>query len=282
MPNQFNYGNPIVSFEHQRMFRLTPDDQSELEIGEKINLFGSNDKQNIEMWFSNPDGSYAGDILLKVTDPDIGLVSVPDTDGQQYEYLIFNLEKIVERIGLKPGRYSVSVSVYQDEVSSADADSKLTLMEISPSRTEVRLRDIDGGLSTELYEFVIPSVPRIYAKALLDQIFARSVGGLEEGEYIDVGTDVTWSSVVLSQILSLYTPNVTERIIQAQATESYRLTLDEILRRTYYYALDSLANDYLDMNVQSDQFRKYIADALDKTLNEMEQREELDPRFDFV
>ena len=282
MPNQLNYGNPIVSFEHQRMFRLTPDDQSELEIGEKINLFGSNDKQNIEMWFSNPDGSYAGDILLKVTDPDIGLVSVPDTDGQQYEYLIFNLEKIVERIGLKPGRYSVSVSVYQDEVSSADADSKLTLMEISPSRTEVRLRDIDGGLSTELYEFVIPSVPRIYAKALLDQIFARSVGGLEEGEYIDVGTDVTWSSVVLSQILSLYTPNVTERIIQAQATESYRLTLDEILRRTYYYALDSLANDYLDMNVQSDQFRKYIADALDKTLNEMEQREELDPRFDFV
>lgn len=298
MPNQKNYGNPIVTFSNERMFRLTEQHQNLFKKGDKFTIFGSDEGHNIELWFSNPNGSPAGHIRIPVTSEHLQIVSLADADGDVYEYVILNLESIIENVtvpgtdvkGLRVGRYSVSISLYKDEVGSSSSDpnehGKLLLTDISPTRTEIRLRPKESTetLLNQIYEFVVPSVPRVYAKALLDEIFGKSSSDtLEPDDFIQVSLEVTNPLIVEFKRLTGNTDTL-ERIVNSGAGQSYLDTVEEILNRTYFRALTAMLSekDRKDSKVQKLEFTTYISDALVETLSEMETNFEIDPRFIFV
>ena len=297
MPNQKNYGNPIVTFSNERMFRLTEKHQVLFKKGDKMTILGSEERHNIELWFNKPSGELAGHIRLPITSKHLQIVSLSDAGGV-YEYVILNLEKIVEEVivptkeekGLTPGRYSIAISFYKDEVGSQSTDpneyGKLLVTEISTSRTEIRLKPKEQNekIIKEIYEFVVPSVPRVYAKALLDQIFAKSDSStLDPEDFIQVVAAET-NPIIIELNRLIGSNNTLERIVNSGATTSYIATVSEILNRTYTVALENMlsAEDRNDSRVQKDEFITYINDALQETLDDMEEKFELDPRFDFV
>lgn len=273
MANQLNFGNPLTDYVGQRMIRLTEKDHNAVLLGEKTVLFGTNGKHNIELWFYYTDGEYAGSIRLDATDESIRLLTNLDVDGQAYEYVTLNLEDIISRVALEPGRYSMSVYVLQDEVSSKNSDNKLVIRQISQSRKEVVLTPETASpeILKEIYEFVVPSVPRIYAKALVDQTFGKSTGGLEAGE-----------AMTPASISNQLSQDILVRINRARAALSYQALINEVINRSYYRIVDAIANDYLNKNVQETELMKYINDEIKITLDEIEAKLELDPRLDLV
>lgn len=286
MPNQLNFGNPFVDFTAERMYRISVKDQRLLLEGEKTILFGTSDFNNVEIWFYFPNGGLAGSIRLPVTDSDIELMTTVDNTGA-YEYVSFNLESIAERTPLNPGRYVAIMYFFRDEVSSKTSDNKLLIKEISPSRTEVRLspETRTQEIADQIKEFVIPSVPRLFAKGLIDQMFNKSLDA-QEGEFISPEFNLNSGSLLTQLELENGIPpqgnSISERIERAEAVSSYENLMTELIDRTYFYSILSLSNDYTNWSIQETEIKKYISDALLKALTELEENWLVDPRFNLL
>jgi len=277
MPNPLNFGSDIVSLTAERMFRPSPADEAIMMTGEKTNVFGTNMDDNVELWFYNPDGTYAGNLRLSPQDDSLSLSTVLDSTGA-YEILNLDMTKVISAARLPPGRYSMAVYFYRDEVGSLNGE-RLLINAISNSRTEVRLTPAQPSstLLSDVYEFVVPSVPKLYAKALLDEIFAKSLNfapdWTESLNALEIGNALNTEGL----------PNTTTKIARAQAVDSYTALIDIVRDRTYTLALQNLT-DYvqLDSNIQYAELETIVKQSLRAVLNDMVSKKEIDPRFTLV
>lgn len=276
MPNELNFGSPIVSMNAERKTRITPEEDGLVTIGVKSILFGTHPKDNIELWFYYPDGSYYSNLRLSPEDIGISLSTIVDSNGAQ-EVLNLDLDVISTQANLVPGRYSVAIYLLRDEVGSLNGE-RLIITDISTSRTEVKIAPPvpSATLFKEVYEFVVPSVPRMYAKALLDEIFAKS---------LDFKADWTESlnALDITRIVNTKIGGTTDRIVRSRAESSYMALLREIKNRTYTLALELLVERTKDdWNVQRAELRVIIVDAMRAVIAQMKDAKEIDPRFRLV
>ncbi len=271
MPNQANFGNPIRDMSAERMIRPTVSDQSLVKNGDKTIIFGTNPNDNIELWFYNPDGTYASNIRLSVEDPNISLSTVLSNSGS-LEFLNLDLVSVAREANLPNGRYAISIYFLRDEIGSQEGE-KLYVTDISPSRTEVVLSDISSSnnLSNEIYEFVTPSVPKLYAKGLVDEIFGKSKSAPASSS-IDI-FDISAAPNMRHSI---------ERIGRASAVVSFESLFKTILSQSYDAVVNSLISSSQLYNVQSSELQSFVNNAISTTIAQMVRSNKVDPRFILV
>ena len=103
MPNQLNFSTPISLQIPTRPQRLSVVDSEKIVSGQKQIVFGTTNKDLVEMWIYNPDDTFAGHINIFASDSALTLKTVLDTSGS-FEMLNMDLVEIFNRLNLPAGR----------------------------------------------------------------------------------------------------------------------------------------------------------------------------------
>lgn len=270
MPNQINYPEKLSSTRFQRPSRIEKADVNLLNSGEQQILFGTSDKDIVEIWVYNPDGTFAGHAIILPSDTALSLTTLIDQSGPQ-ELLNVDLRDVSNRMSLAPGRYSFVLNFFRDEVGS-EIGNRLYILEISNDRTELRLTPVQENeiIKTELYEFVTPSVPRRFAQGLIDQTFGKSLDVLD--------SEKISNDKIMLALNALHT-NTSNQVDYANVKNAYDLMILKLIERAYVKALDYMALDSNNFAIQEVEFMNYIEKAINDVIYDMKQAGEIDLRF---
>lgn len=273
MPNQLNYTSKISTTNFQRPTRVSENDIKLISSGSQQILYGTRDKDNVEVWAYNPNGTLAGHALLRPVDKELSLTTIVDTDGAK-ELLNLDMKSVALKMGLAPGRYAIVLNFFRDEVGSEDG-YKLYISDISRDRTEIKLTPVkvDDSILYDIYEFIVPSVPKRFAEALIDQIFGKSLNA-------DPREKITHDKV-MDQLDQLIT-NTSSRIKSANVYNEYEQMLSKIIERVWDRVLDQLADDVNNFAIQEVEILAYVQKALDDVIYDMKQKGEIDHRFSII
>jgi hypothetical protein len=271
MPNQLNYPTPLDSTYYQRPSRLQDVDRALLEESNQQVLFGRSTKEVVELWVYNPDGTFASHVNLKYDDPALTIATIISPTGPT-EVLNIDMKNLGNRIQIQPGRYAMVANFFHNEIGSEDT-YKLYISDISQDRMELRLVPVTQTAQTfaEILDFMTPSVPRIYAKGLIDQAFGKAVEGNEPR---------TITAPKIGAEMNVVFPDTMFRISAADAQQVYENLVYVVMTRTHIQALNLMAIDYLNERVQSIEIEQYVTSALEVVLYAMNQSGEIDPRFE--
>ena len=203
MPHQDNFPDGIVDVPNFRPRRVSEQDRRLIQDqtapgvpAERDVVFGQTDKDVVEIYIVDELGNNIAHVNLRPSDPALRLIAF--TSDQQVgvgqdktpDVLQIDLVTVLQRLGpinpdtdepegLPPGRYSIAVNIFRDEVGqeAGPDERKLYISDISPSRTELRLKPVfsNSRIVSEIGEFVEPSVPRFVAQAIIDQAFGISL-----------------------------------------------------------------------------------------------------------
>lgn len=273
MPNQLNYPDPLNSTYYQRPSRITSKDLALIRQQNKQILFGTNSRDVVEIWIYNPDGSFGGHINLGINDTALSLNTLIDNTGP-YEVLNIDLKSIANRMALDPGRYAMVANFFRDEVGGEKRD-KLYIAEISEDRTELRLQAVVNTpeFLKEIYEWVVPSVPRLFAQGLVDQTFGKNVDKVP-GEQITV--------TMMDDVMNSHIANTVARLKYAGVYEKYAKLTETLFERTYIKTLELMAEDVRNLNVQQLELEKYMFDAFDFVVHQSVSAGEFDTQVVLV
>lgn len=270
MANQENYPNPLQNNSNERPIRITHVDESLIKTGDKQVIFGTTERDVVEIWIYYPDGSFAGHINLPVSDPALNISTILESSGPT-EVLTIDLADVAQRTGLESGHYSFVANFFRNEVGS-ESSYKLYIDTISNDRTELRLYPITPTTQTakDIFEFVVPSVPRQFAKGLLDEVFGEALQA-PPNTSIDINNISTNLEASISGTLN--------KITTAAVSEKYQTMVMDILHVSYLATIEKLAADDKNLNIQSVELEAYVKAALQETISNMVLRGQIDPRF---
>jgi hypothetical protein len=270
MPNSLNYGKPLTNTLFQRPSRITPADLKLLRMGQAPVVFGTTIRDLVELWIYNPDGSIAAHVNIGPTDEVLRQATFVDQTGG-YETININLREVVTELDVQPGRYAMVANFFRNEIGS-EGGNNLFIADISDDRTELRLEPIEvtDDIINDIFEFIVPSVPKQYAKGLIDQAFAVPIDAPPVDEISSSKVEVEIEAI---------TQGTMDRVGYAQANQEYLNLYATILSRTYVQALDNMASDVFNYNVQQIELESYITTALSAVVYDIVQRGEADPRF---
>jgi hypothetical protein len=270
MANQQNYPEVLQNVSNERPQRITNVDAEFIKVTDGQVIFGATDRDLVEIWIYNPDSSFAGHLNLSPDDTALGIATIVDNVGST-EVITVDLATVAQRTGLETGRYSFVVNFFRDEVGS-EAGYKLYIVDISTDRTELRLFPVTPTLMSikDIFEFVIPSVPRQFAKGLLDELFGQAVNA-------PTGTNIDATNVL--QFLEADIPRTISKINFAGMSDTYSQMISTILNNTYITALNAIVADNKNLNIQHIEFDAYISNALQTVIADMKLRGQVDPRF---
>jgi hypothetical protein len=272
VPNQLNFPDQLPQkLIIERPSRLARVDTKQFQTGVKQVVFGITERDVVELWAYFPDGRLAGHVTLPVYDTAIRLSTAMDNTGA-YEFLNIDFGEVVRRMSLEQGRYGLVVNIFRNEVGS-ELGEKLTVEAISEDRTEVRLvaaRPTDN-IMRELYEFTVPSVPKIVAQGLVDQTFGQSLDALPD-EQLD-------SDKVLRDV-DIFINGTSARLDYADAEFAYELMTTAVLDRAYPIVLNKMAADRQNLNIQEADLERYMSEAIQEVVRDMRDRGEIDNRFE--
>jgi len=271
MPNQLNYAQPIESTEFQRPNRVTTLDENLLHPVKQQILFGTNDRDVVEIWMYNPDGTFASHLNLGYSDSALSIATIITQNGPT-EVVNIDLKDVGNRMQIQPGRYSMVGNFFRDEIGS-EKGYKLYISEISPDRTELRLTTIDKTAEAinDIFSFTSPSVPKLYAKGLLDQAFGKAI-------LADKTQQISGDTIV--SFLDIRIPGTVNRINAANLQMVYLAMIDKVLTQTYLDALNNMALDVMNREVQYIELEQYVEKAVNGVIYRLTQSGEIDPRFD--
>lgn len=269
MPNLENFPNVIPVPIDIRPNRLNDSDTGLIQTSTKQVLFGTDARDCVELWIYNADGSLATHITLAATDDALGLNTVIDNTGA-YEYANLNMTAVINRTGLEQGRYQMVANFLRTEVGN-EIGNKLFIQNISPDRTELQLhaQQVDQDIVSQIFEFVVPSVPRTTAQGLIDLVFHKTISGQ---------SDVVNESTVASE-LDILIPNTVGRVTNAHAYSSYASMITKIINEAYTRTLDNMATDANNLNIQDVDLETYIRTAVQSIIQEYKDSGRVDPRF---
>jgi hypothetical protein len=273
MPNSLNYGTPLENTLHQRPDRLQPADLKLIQFNKQQVLFGTTARDVVELWIYNPDGSFAGHVNLGPTDSALHQATLIDQSGP-YEILNIDFRDVGNRLDIQPGRYAFVANIFRDEVGS-EKGARLYIATISDDRTELRLEPvaIDDAILSDIFEFVVPSVPKLIAKGLIDEVFGLSLNPDNQAR-LSVG--------MIEGGLDVMLPGTMDRVERANIRGVLENLVITVLGNTYKGALDLMAADVTNLNVQQIEIENYLGKALDAVIYSMQQSGEIDPRFTFT
>jgi len=272
MPNQLNYPdtipNPYIAV---RPERLSAADRRLTQVGTKQVVFGTTERDHAELWVYDSNGSIAGHINLFATDPSLSLTTVIDNTGA-YELLNIDMGNAAKLMTIESGRYGFVANFFRDEVGS-EIGNKLYIKDISDDRTELRLypKSVSAEILQELYEWIVPSVPKPAAQALINQTFAQSE---------DFTSEESLNPANISLDLANISPSTIPRIRYADAEHTYNLMITQLVDSAGKLALENMALDVNNLNVQDADLERYIKAAVIETIRRLKDSGQLDPRFE--
>lgn len=269
MANQLNFSS-IITGVFQRPDRIDETDLQLIENQPKQIIFGTNPNDNVEVWMYNPDSSFAGHLRLGPTDPALVISTLVDNNGA-VEVLNVDMRLVGQRLALEAGRYGLALNFFRDEVGS-ELGPKFYVANISADRTEVLLKPIDitDDVAKQVFEFIEPSVPKLFAKALVDQIF---------GKALSAPSNQTLTIDMLNGVLESLQPGILDALVTANVIGSYSQTVSTVLSRTYTATLDAMAADNKNYNIQRIELENYIFSSLATVIAAMNSAGEIDPRL---
>jgi hypothetical protein len=272
MPNQLNYPDPLPDeLVNTRPLRLAQVDVNLFDAGVKEVLFGITPQDVVEVWMYYPDGALAGGITLDVTDTALKLSTIVDNTGA-YEFLNIDFGDIARRLEIEQGRYSAVINIFRNEIGSETTD-KLYIETISSDRTELRLypSTVSNTILNQIYEFIEPSVPKIIAQGLISQVF---------GKNIDVVDAEKTDPIKVKNKLDLFIEDTTNRLVYSDSLNSYQQLVNTVIERAYQKTLDNMSLDVQNRNIQAYDLEQYITSAIQSTVAQMKQNNEIDNRFE--
>jgi len=270
MPNQLNYSQPITT-EFQRPHRISKIDEDLLNITKQQILFGTNANDIVELWMYNQDGTFASHFNLGFNDTALTIATVITPAGPT-EILNIDLKDVGNRMQIQPGRYVMVGNFFRDEVGS-EVGYKLYISDISNDRTQVVLTPVayTDQVSHDIFSFITPSVPKLYAKGLVDQIF---------GTAIQFDTTQQITPETLLPVLDNIIPNTTNRITNSDTLDIYNTLVTTLLSRVYSTTLNNMATDVFNLEIQYIELEKYLENAIDSVIYNMMQTGEISPQFE--
>ena len=270
MPNQNNYVEPIGSLQNKRPYRLSSSDRSRTFVEDKNVLFGTTLRDNVEIWIYNPNGTLVSNVVLPVDDPAISLAATVDVVGAD-EYLKINFDEVIARLNLPQGRYTATWNFFRNEVGSLDG-YRLGVDEISSDRTEIRCSPIavTGEIINDIYEFVTPSVPRLYAQGLIDQLFEKN---------LDVVEGEQFSPESLLSRMNTYISTTSTKLEAVGAYREYGLMVQEVMEKAYDLAIQKVVADTDNYAVQQIEIEKYLDESINEAMDILEAQKKIDARF---
>jgi hypothetical protein len=269
MPNKLNYASEIGKVTYQRPSRVTDVDLNLFADGHRQILFGTTNNDVVEIWVYNPDGSFAGHLNLGPTDEALALVTLVDNTGP-YEVLNIDMKQVAQTLGIQPGRYAFVANLFRDEVGS-ETGHKLYISDISDDRTILTLTPVEQSseLARQMYEFVVPSVPKLFANGLIDEMFGRSL-------------DFRSDEIITIEGILAQMPDVLGKLQYAGVYGIFASLLQTILNRVYIGVIDLMAADVMNLNIQQAELEQYVEKAMDLVIYDMTQRGEVDPRLSLI
>jgi hypothetical protein len=305
MPNQQNFPDKLVSFQDQRPLRVSQKDltlvqQEDAGVPREKNVvFGTTLKDNIEIYVYDELNQVVAHTNLRPDDPAVRLLTFAPNEtligrGQDStpDNLQIDLVTVLGRFGLLPGRYSITLNFFRDEVGSEFVDDqvesprtgpKLFIADISPSRTELRLQPIRSRMKmvNEITEWVDPSVPSRFAQALIDQTFGVSLDAtLGESITLDkVEREIASQDVSDSRVDELSTASRVAHAGLEGPYASFIMSTYELVRNK---TLDELAARVDDPQVQDSELQELIATGIRQALEQLVSSGQLDPKFRLI
>jgi hypothetical protein len=272
MPNLLNFPDRLPDkLVEERPSRISKSETSEFQTGNKQILFGTTPWDVLEIWIYFPDGRIAGHTTLSVTDPAIKLSTSIDNSGAA-EFLNVDFGDILRRLNIEQGRYGLVINIFRNEIGSAE-NKPLTIETISSDRTELRLsaRIPDEKTLREIYEFVVPSVPKISAQGLIDQTFGVSLD-VQENERIS-------EKLVLMYLNEIFA-DTEQRITLSNSSSSYKKIIDYLLKEVRSAIIQKIVDDRYNRNIQERDLIIYLNFALDEAITRLKESGEIDNRFE--
>lgn len=180
MPRQPNYGELIpLKPQSKAMSRIANSELDTDILQARVPAgFGFDYTDNIELHFYDSQNNLVNTTIIPVASGMVSVRSISLPDGGIEEKVIIDMARVQTELGLflMPGTYTVTINLFSDEIGSY-GNKKLTIEEISPSRTELRLgfnvRYTDTE-SSELFEFIEPSLPRVVAVGTIGSIVGHN------------------------------------------------------------------------------------------------------------
>ena len=265
MPNQSNYVEVIPTqakaFSVSRIAE-SPND-TEVIIGRQPGEFGFNANDNIEMHFYDNSDRLVGSVVVPVSSGIISSRTIITPDNPKEEKIVIDMTRVQKELGLliPPGTYSVTLNFFSNEIGSF-TDRKLTIQEVSPSRTELRL-GFDQFSTTEqneLFEFTQPSVPRVVAEGLVETATGIS-DSTQKQRFIDS----------MNEYLLTVNPTLFEDLIDLEpdAFDNLDLTIDFIsgvIYEEFVSLLEVTKNTAEFDKLQANELEILIAEAVNRAL----------------
>ncbi len=309
MPNLANFPDTVLEIPNFRPRRVS--EQDRILIGDRDAtgapletevVFGQTLRDVVEIYVFDELGDIVGHTNIRPDDPALRLIAFISNQqvgvGQDEtpDVLQVDLVNVLKRLGpsnpetgepegLPPGRYDITMNILRDEVGqeAGGIDRKLFISDISPSRTEVRLRPAFSNerIVDEINEFIEPSVPRFVAQAIVDQTFGISiqetaVPGVETINLNLFETEIAELDEQAGKTGELTTAN---RLQRSGLGPSFYTAFDASLSRIRDRVLDELARDVKDLQIQDQELQQFIRRGVALALIEMVSAGEIDARI---
>lgn len=274
MPNLSNYPSLVTSSIDIRPSRLEEKDLALLQNGQQTVVFGQTTKDVVEIFVYDSSGNIVGHINLRPGDAELSLTTRVAPESQE-TFLNVDLASALSKIPeVIPGRYFMTMNFFRDEVGSEDS-YKLYITDISPSRTELRLKPVavSSNVVQDIFEFATPSVTKEYAQALIDQVFRMSTN------FTDANS-LTFDKIL--DELDIIDPNIRTKISSAGLLSIFNNFVVNMLPSIRNTTLDLLANNVQDLQIQESELQALVTTAVQSVLINAINNGLTDKHFNFV
>lgn len=271
-------------------------------------VFGQTNRDIVEVYIVDELGDNVAHTNLRPDDPALRLVAftadaqVGVGQDQTPDVLQIDLVNVLKRFGpinpdtgepegLPPGRYSIAVNVFRDEVGqeAGDTSRKLFISDISPSRTELRLTPAFSNQTIvgEISEFVEASVPRFVAQAIIDQAFGVSLDpfiddvafSVENIDFVRFEEEIARLDAARGRTDEFTTANRLNRAaLESQLFQTFNLSIPLMRDKI----LDELAQQINDLQIQDHEVQKFIRDGVARALIQLVSTGGVDPRLQLI
>jgi len=330
MPNQKNFPDEIQETPNFRPRRVSQEDRILIQDRldgrriEKEVVFGQTDRDVVEIFVFDELNNIVGHVNLRPNDKALRLIAFqPDQQvgvGQDETPDVLQIDMVNvllglgprdpdtgEPEGLAPGRYSIAVNIFRDEIGRENAAAgedpisrRLYISDISPSRKELRLRPAfsNDTIVSEINEFIEPSVPRFVAQAIIDQAFGISLDLLIDDAGISVESidfnkfedeiarlDAEGGALGVNRERNPALParwTTANRIRRAGLGSGFFAAFDLTIPQIRDRILDSLAVDVKDLQIQDAELQKFIRDGVGRALIDLINSGLVDPRLQIL
>lgn len=283
MPNQQNFVQRIPGSPRAFPISRIAESESDSDIlqGRVPGQFGFSVDDNAEMHFYDAANSLVGSVIIPVNTGIISAKTLLLTDGTTDEKIIIDMTRVQNELGLliAPGTYNVTINFFSNEIGSY-TNPKMTIEEVSPSRTELRLgfsNTVTSVEQKEIFEFVQPSVPRVIAAGLVsDTLGVNQQGTPQIDEEIQQFIDTSRIRIqqfvdkVIQQLLIANPVLITQLIdLEPDTPDNLKVTIESLVSDIYdeFVSLLSLTQNTKEFDrLQEIEMNNLLIQAIDTVL----------------